>query len=331
MRKLIGPRLAAAVVAFALLAAGCGVTAGGRAGHTHAELVNLRFLVPNTPGGGFDLTARTAVKAMEEAGIARGVEVFNLVGAGGTVGLARLVNERGNDELIMMMGLGVVGSVYTNQSDATLENTTPLANLIEEPGSIVVPSGSPFQTLDDFIQAWRADPGSVTIGGGSSPGGPDHLLLMQLAQAVGINVKDVNYVGYEGGGELLPAILGSQVVAAASGVGEYLDQVQAGAIRVLAVTSEKPLEGVDAPTLTEQGIDLVFANWRGVVAPPGIDEAARDRLIAALDQLHASPQWQEALVANRWTDAYTSGDEFATFIREQTQRVAGVLTELGLA
>jgi putative tricarboxylic transport membrane protein len=325
-------RLAATAVVLALLATACGVTrdddAGGAA---EGALTDLRIIVPNNPGGGYDITARTAAKAMEDAGIARAIEVFNLAGAGGTVALARLVNERGNGELMMMMGLGVVGSQYTNQSAATLADTTPLARLIEEPGIIVVSADSPYDTLDDLLQTWKADPGSVTAGGASSPGGPDYLLTMQLAKTVGIDPKQVNYVGYDSGGQLLPAVLGDRVGFAASGVGEYLDQVQAGTIRVLAVTSEERLDNLDAPTLTEQDVDFVFTNWRGLVAPPGIDQASRETLLRALDALHESTQWQDALETNGWTGAYLTGGEFAGFLEEQDQRVRGLLSELGLA
>jgi putative tricarboxylic transport membrane protein len=325
-------RLAAMAAVLALLATACGVTrddAGG--GAADSTLTDLRIMVPNNPGGGYDITARTAAKAMEDAGIVPAIEVFNLAGAGGTVALARLVNERGNGELMMMMGLGVVGSQYTNQSAATLADTTALARLIEEPGIIVVSADSPYQTLDDLLQAWKADPGSVTVGGASSPGGPDHLLPMQLAQTVGIDPKQVNYVGYDSGGELLPAVLGNKLGFAASGVGEYLDQIQAGTIRVLAVTSEERLDNLDAPTLTEQDIDLVFTNWRGLVAPPDIDDASRDALVGALDALHESSQWRDALETNGWTDAYLTGEEYAEFVSAQDQRVRGVLSELGLA
>ena len=137
------------------------------------------------------------------------------------------------------------------------------------------------------MKAWKADPSKLAVGGGSSPGGPDHLLPMQLAQAVGMDPKDVNFVSYDGGGDLLPAILGNKLGFAASGAGEYLDQIESGDIRVLATSGEKRLEGVDAPTLTESGIDLVFTNWRGIVAPPGICADPRPRT-ALLEKTHAT-------------------------------------------
>ena len=319
--------LAASVLVAALAATGCGQAAGGGA----QQFTGLRVMVPNSPGGGYDVTARTAARAMEEARLARNVEVFNLPGAGGTVGLQRLVNEKGNGKLLMQMGLGVVGSVQTNKSKATLADTTPIARLIEEPDVIVVTKDSPYKTLDDLIKDWKANPGKVPVGGGSSPGGPDHLAPMLTAEAVGIAPKKVNYVSYDGGGDLLAAILGKQVKFGVSGVGEYADQIASGQLRVLAVTSPKRAPGIDAPTLTESGVDVKFTNWRGIVAPPGLSSADRKQLIALIDDLRDSPQWKAALKKNGWTDAYLSGEDFGTFMESEDKRVAHVLSTLGLA
>lgn len=298
---------------------------------TTASLRSLRVLVPNAPGGGYDITARTAAKAMEDAELIRNTEVFNLPGAGGTVGLGRTVSERGNGKLVMSMGLGVVGSVYTNKAPSSLLDTTPIAKLIEEPDIVVVGADSPYRTLDELVAAWRANPGEVTIGGGSSPGGPDHLAPMLIAKAVGLDPRRVNYIPYDGGGELLASVLGGKVAFGVSGVGEYRDQIEAGQIRVLAVTSGSRLPGVDAPTLRESGVDVEFNNWRGVVAPPGISDADRARLVDLFTDLHGTPQWREALARNGWTDAFAPGDEFGAFLREENDRVATVLKDLGLA
>ncbi|MEV1114228.1 tripartite tricarboxylate transporter substrate-binding protein [Actinosynnema sp. NPDC049800] len=298
---------------------------------TTASLRSLRVLVPNAPGGGYDITARTAAKSMEDAELIRNTEVFNLPGAGGTVGLGRTVSERGNGKLVMSMGLGVVGSVYTNKAPSSLLDTTPIAKLIEEPDIVVVGADSPYRTLDELVAAWRANPGEVTVGGGSSPGGPDHLAPMLIAKAVGLDPRRVNYIPYDGGGELLASVLGGKVAFGVSGVGEYRDQIEAGQIRVLAVTSGSRLPGVDAPTLRESGVDVEFNNWRGVVAPPGISDADRARLVDLFTDLHGTPQWREALARNGWTDAFAPGDEFGAFLREENDRVATVLKDLGLA
>ena len=257
----------------ALLLSACGATAdkGTAAASSGGDkpATGLQLMVPNSPGGGYDTTARTAAKVLEAQKITSSVQVFNLPGAGGTVGLQRIVNEKGNGKLAMQMGLGVVGAAYTQKSKATLNDTTPIAKLIEEAGAIVVPKDSPYQDINQLVAAWKKDPKKMAVGGGSSPGGPDHLLPMQLAKAVGIDPKQVSFVSYDGGGELLPALLGNKIAFGASGFGEFLDHVEAGDVRVLAVTSEQPVEALkDVKTLKQQGIDLVFTNWRGIVAPP---------------------------------------------------------------
>jgi putative tricarboxylic transport membrane protein len=288
------------------------------------------MMVPNSPGGGYDLTARTAVKIMEDDDITGRVEVFNVLGAGGTVAMARLINERGNGDLMMTMGLGVVGSVFTNGSSARASDATALAKLIEDPGAVFVPADSPFKTIDDLVAAWKADPSKVTVGGGSSPGGPDHLFPMELARAVGVDPKSVNYITYDGGGDLLTALLGKKITVGTSSPGELIDQIEAGQLRVLAVSGEERVEGVDAPTLKESGIDLTFANWRGVLAPPGISDKDKNAMVKALEEMHGTPQWKEALVTNGWTDAFMTGADFEKFLKDQDNRVSSTLTELGL-
>ncbi|MDQ0827450.1 putative tricarboxylic transport membrane protein [Arthrobacter sp. SLBN-122] len=336
MRQIRALRIAAVAAGIALMATGCGATSKSSTGAESSgaaagPITGLQIMVPNTPGGGYDTTARAAAKVLDDEKISTNTEVFNLAGAGGTVGLARVVNEKGNGDLAMLMGLGVVGASYTNKSESKLTDTTPLARLIEEPGAIMVGKDSPYKTIDDLVKAWKADPGSIAVGGGSSPGGPDHLLPMQLAGAVGIDATKVNFVSYDGGGDLLPAILGNKLGFAASGAGEYLKQIESGEVRVLATSGEKRLEGVDAPTLKESNIDLVFTNWRGVVAPPGISDKDKASLIAALEKMHGTAGWKEALKTHGWTDAFITGDQFKTFLTEQDKRVADVLTKLGLA
>ena len=328
-------RLGAVIAAGALALSACGATANNdAAAETNgnaAPATGLQLMVPNSPGGGYDTTARTAAKVMEAEKITGTVQVFNLPGAGGTVGLQRVVNEKGNGKLAMQMGLGVVGAAYTQKSQAKLSDTTPIAKLIEEAGAIVVPKDSPYTDIKSLVDAWKKDPSKVNVGGGSSPGGPDHLLPMQLAQAVGIEPKKVSYISYDGGGELLPAIIGKKIAFGASGFGEFLDQVKAGQVRVLAVTSEQRIEALpDVPTLKESGINLVFTNWRGIVAPPGISDADKKVWVDALTKMHDSKGWKDELTKRGWTDAFVPGEEFGTFLTDQDKAVADILKSLGL-
>lgn len=315
------------VVALTMLLAlgACGTSAA------EATLVNpTRMMVPNTPGGGYDITARVTARVMEDAGISGHMEIFNVPGDGGSVALARLMNETGNRGLVMMMGLGVVGSSYANGSRIKVSDATPVAKLLEEPEGILVRADSPYRTVGDLVAAWKASPHSVTVGGGSAVGGPDHLFPMELARAAGIRITDVKYQSYSGGGELLPALLGSKIAFGTSGIAEYEEQIASGQLRVLAVSSQDRQPGIAAPTLRESGIDLAFTNWRGLMAPPGLSDPDRKRLIEALTRLHESPAWKQALSDNGWEDSFITGADFDTFLKQQESTVASNLTELGL-
>jgi putative tricarboxylic transport membrane protein len=317
---------AVAAVVVLITAAGCVIDGDG------GDLSGLRIMVPNRPGSGFDITARTVAKVLGDERITRDVEVFNLPGADGTVGLARLVYESGNPRLLMLMGLGVVAGQHSHDSRATLRETTPIARLMQEPGIVVVTKDSEYRTMDDLVAAWRRDPAALKLGGGSAKGGPDHVAAMLVAQAAGISTVAANtsYRGYQGGGELLAAILGRKVDFGISGIGEYASHVESGELRVLGVTSERPVPDVDAPTLKGLGYEAVFTNWRGIVAPPGLSDADVSELRGVIARLHGSSEWRTALARNGWTDAYLDGDAFGQFVREESDRVGDVLADLGL-
>jgi putative tricarboxylic transport membrane protein len=319
--------LVLALVLTAWLSAGCGVTRGD-------EGNDMTMMIPNSPGGGYDQTGRAAVSVLERDQILDGsFEVTNVIGAGGSVAMTRLMNAEGDNHMMMTAGLGVVGSLYSFGVDYKLQDATPLAQLIEDQEGVLVPADSPYKTIDEFLAAWKKDPGGIAVGGGSSPGGPDHLFPMQLASAVGIDPRKVRYVSYDGGGPLTSALLGHKVKVGFSGVGEFEGQIEAGELRLLAVSGDERLTNdavKDAPTLQESGVDLTFTNWRGVLAPPGISEERRQQLIALLEEMHDSPEWQQALEDNGWIDAFRTGDEFTAFLEEQDARVADTLKELEL-
>jgi putative tricarboxylic transport membrane protein len=301
--------------------------AGGCAADDDPE---LRLMVPNAPGSGYDITARTIATAMDVAAVRHGVEVFNLPGSGGMVGLRRLVYEQGNGALMMLMGLGLVGAQHTTPISVTLDAVTPIARLIEEPEVVVVTSDSPLRSLDDLVRAWRAGPEGLAVGGGSSPGGPDHLAAMLMAKAAGVAPTTVRYAQHDGGGVLLAAVLSKRVAFAVSSLGETASQIASGQLRVLATTGRDRAEGVDAPTLRAAGLDVVFANWRGLVAPPGLDAAHLADLGTVVARLRDSATWQQAIAGHRWTDSWLAGDGFGAFLREQDTRVTQILGELGL-
>lgn len=293
------------------------------------DLSRLRLMVPASPGGGWDTTARVLQRVMQQAGLARNVQVFNVEGAGGTIGLGQLSRET-DDALLMMMGLVMVGAVETNESAVKLTQVEPVARLIGEAEIVVAPANAPFDDLQGFVEAWRADPRGTPIAGGSA-GGTDQILAGLLAKAGGVDPKQLNYIAYSGGGESLAALLGSQVAAGISGVGEYGEQVLSGDLKGLAVSSAQRAGQVpDVPTIMESGFDVEVLNWRGLMTRPGISPEALQELTNLVTAAHDSPEWAEVLAKQGWDDLLMTGPDFKAFLAEEEARVQGVLKEIGL-
>ncbi len=316
-----------AALAIAVLS-GCGnSTSSGSGGSDGAKA--LRIMAPADPGGGWDTTSRTAEQALKTAEPSRKVEVFNVPGAGGTIGLAQLAGEKGNGNLLMTMGLVMVGAVEQNKSKVTLAEVTPIAKLTEEYEILVVPAESPYKTMADLVTAWKADPAKIAIAGGSA-GGTDHILAGLVAKAAGVDVKQINYIAHAGGGEALNALLGNKVALGISGISEFAEHVKSGKLRALAVSGPSRDANVDAPTLKESGLEVELANWRGLVAPPGVSDADKQALTALVTKMHDSQAWKDALSTKGWIDAFQTGPEFADFLTQEQTRIKAIIADMGL-
>ena len=293
----------------------------------------MQIIVPADPGGGWDQTGRALSQVLLEDDLVGSAPVTNIGGAGGTVGLASLANER-DPYTLMVMGLVMVGAVETNASASRIEDMTPIARLTDEPLVVVVPEASPYETLEDLVDAIVEDGQSVTITGGSA-GGADHILAGLLLTEAGLDSDEIteklNYIPNSGGGEAVTMLLGGNASAGISGVGEFSEFVADGSMRALAVSSDVPAALLpDTPTIQDEGYDVVLTNWRGVIAPGGITDAEKAALVDLVTALHDSEQWQSVLEERGWTDAFLAGDEFAEFVDGNVSEVSDTLAAIGL-
>ncbi len=295
-------------------------------------LDQIRLLAPAAPGSGWDQTARAMQDALQTGRIAGSVSVTNVPGAAGTVGLAQFVNQqRGDARSLLLTGLAMVGGILTNNSPMTLDAVVPVARLIGEYGVIVVKPDSPIRRLADITQRLRANPGEVSWAGGSA-GSADHIMLGLIAKAIGVQPQRLAYTAFSGGGQAAAAIMGGHVVAGASGIGEWESQIRAGLLRAVAVSSPQRLPGYETlPTFKEEGVDVELANWRGVMAAPGISAEQRAALVGAVTRMRETESWRGAMQRYGWMDLFVAGDEFAAFLRQNREQVAGVMRDLGLA
>ncbi|AZG12979.1 MULTISPECIES: Bug family tripartite tricarboxylate transporter substrate binding protein [Cupriavidus] len=290
---------------------------------------NLKVMIGANPGGGYDQTGRSIGAAMVAAGTAKTASYDNKGGAGGTIGLTQFVNtDKGNPNALIVTGAVMVGAIETNRPPVTLKNATPIARLFADTMVITVPASSPIKSMKDLTTQLKANPGSVSWGGGSK-GSIDHILAGLIAKDVGVDPKKINYVPFQGGGEASASILGGHVTVGIAGVSEFLPFIKTGKMRALAVTSKD--RTADIPTLKEQGVNVEIYNWRGVYGAPGISADQRKALIDAVVKGTENKVWKDALQKNDWTPFLLTGDEFGKFVDAESARLGATLRELGVA
>jgi len=294
-----------------------------------AQVKGLELIAPASPGGGWDQHARAVQQILQKLDLASGVQVANIPGAGGTIGLAQFVTAKKRAPALLVGGQIMVGAIVTNKSPVTLDQVTPLARLTGEYTAIVVPTDSPLTSFDQLIEKFKSDPGSVSWGGGSA-GGSDQILAGLIAKQLKVEPSKINYVATAGGGELMSSILGGHITLAMGGYNEFAPQIQTGKLRALAISSPQRLPGIDTPTLKEQGVDLEFVNWRGIFAQAGIKASEKKQLDEMIGKMVASAEWKETLNQRGWIDQYQPADQFAGFLKGERAQIESTLTELGL-
>jgi len=295
-----------------------------------AELSELRIMAPAGPGGGWDQTARSIQSTLQAEGLVSNIQVENVAGAGGTIGLQQFVNRSSGDPAATIVGGYVmVGAIIANASPVSLTDVTPLARLTGEYVVVVAEADSPINNAEDLAAALAEDAGSVTWAGGSA-GGVDHIAAGLFAQAADVDPATINYIPYSGGGEALAAILGGQVTVGVSGFSEFSAQIEAGSVKVIGITAPERQDYLDAPTFAEQGYDVEVQNWRMIAGAPGITDEQKTELVTTIETMAASDAWAEVLASRGWVDTFLAGDEFTEYLNGEIEDTAAILTELGI-
>lgn len=295
-----------------------------------AAAADYTIMAPAAPGGGWDQTARAMQATLRDEGISGNVQVVNVPGAGGTIGLAQFVNQAAGDpSQLIVGGYVMVGAILTNNSPVNLSMVTPIARLTGEAVAIVAHADSPIQTVDDLVAALKADPGAVSWAGGSA-GGADHITAGLIAQAVDVDPTAINYIAFSGGGEALAAILGGQVSVGISGYSEFAPQIEAGQLKLIAHSGESRIEGIDAPTLEEAGVDVVLENWRMVLAAPGLEGDQVEEITADMVSMATSDAWQTVLAERGWVDRLLTGAELQAQLEADIAATEAILRDIGL-
>lgn len=295
----------------------------------------LEFIAPSGAGGGWDLTIRTVAKVLQDTKLVEAnMPVTNKAGSGGGVNLAYMQTQKGSEKLISVYSPPILLIELNGSSEFGYEDTTPLARLITDYGAFVVPKDSKYQTITEVMDALKADPKSVKIGGNSAAGSMDHIQFLIMAKAAGVqNLKDIDYISFQDG-TATAQILGGHIDLLTTGLGDVQALVESGDLRALAHTgAERVGEGVlaEIPTCKEQGIDAVFENWRGLFGAPEMPEYAVKFWEETLAKMVETDEWKTEAAKHGWAPAYLNQADFKTFLKETNDSYKVILDEIGLA
>lgn len=315
--------LLAATVAFSMAGS---AFAGG-----HQVLDSIHFLIPGGAGGGWDGTARGTGEALTNAGLVGSASYENMSGGGGGKAIGYLIeNAESNHGTLMVNSTPIVIRSLTGVFPHNFRDLTLVAGTIGDYAAIVVGKDSPINSMKDLIAAYQADPRGTAIGGGSVPGGMDHLVAAMAMQAAGEDPTAVKYIAYDAGGKAMAALLSGEIQALSTGFSEAVALAEAGEVKIIGVTSDDRVPAyADAPTMKEQGIDTSFVNWRGFFAAPGLPA---DKLAAyqdAITKMYDTPEWEAVRARNGWVNIHNSGSDFSTFLENQEKEISDLMKKLG--
>ena len=304
----------------------------------HAETIRsgqlldeVHFLIPAGPGGGWDGTARGIGEALRKSGLVERVSYENLSGGGGGRAIARLIEtaDRQQNTLLISSTPIVVRSLQ-GIFPQSFRDLRVIGSVIADYTAILVRADSPHTDFNSLAASYQQDPRSVKIAGGSVRGSTDHFVVAKAMQLAGGTPRSIVYVAYDGGGKAMAGLLTGECDALSTGLSEAIEMHRAGEVRILAITAPQRLtELPDVRTLTETGLPLTFANWRGFFAAPGLTEQRYKQMINTVEAVVETSEFEEIRSRNGWSRLQLSDQAFYDYLEQQEQEIGELMRQLG--
>ena len=295
----------------------------------------IHFVIGGGAGGGWDGTARGTGEALTKSGMLKSASFENMSGGGGGKALAFMINTQPKNTILVQSTPLVLRSITRHEGYVTgsgvlsYKDVTPIAGVIGDYGAIAVAKDSPYKNFKDVVDAYKKNPSSIKMAGGSVRGSMDHLIGALAFQAAGANPNDVAYIPYDAGGKALAGLLSGETQIISTGLGELMgarDQV-----RIIGITApSRVADAPDAPTLKEQGYDVQFVNWRGFFGPPNMSNKDKKALSTMLGKVMKTPEWEAVRKRNAWVNIYNSDKDFVKFLEKQTVEMTALMKKLGV-
>lgn len=292
---------------------------------------SIHFLIPGGAGGGWDGTARGTGEALTNAGLVGSASYENMSGGGGGKAIGYLIeNADSQHGTLMVNSTPIVIRSLTGVFPHNFRDLTLVSGTIGDFAAIVVSKDSPLNNMGELLEAYKADPSATAMGGGSVPGGMDHLVAAMVMKAAGEDPTAVKYIPYDAGGKAMAALLSGEIKALSTGFSEAVELAASGEVKILGVTSDERVDAApDAMTMKEQGIDTSFVNWRGFFAAPGLPDDKLSGYQDAIAKMYETPEWEEVRARNGWVNIHNSGKDFNTFLENQEKVIGDLMKELG--
>ncbi|MGH1359464.1 MAG: tripartite tricarboxylate transporter substrate binding protein [Burkholderiaceae bacterium] len=328
-RGIAATLLATTAAAFALTIATPATPAGAA---DKSPIENLHFLIPGGAGGGWDGTARGTGEALTKSGLVSNASFENMSGGGGGKAIGYLIENADSNKETIMVGSTpfVIRGLTGRYKGKTFRDLTMIAGTIGDYAALVVNKNSPIKDFKQLVAQYKKDPRSVALGGGSVPGGMDHLVAAMIMKTAGAEPTKVKYIPYDAGGKAMAALLSGEIKALSTGFSEAVELAKAGEVRIIGITAAERIDTYkEAPTFKEQGVDAQFVNWRGFFAAPGLDDARATEVRNAIAAMYDTPEWEAVRKRNGWVNIHNPGDKFVSFLNEQEKTIGSLMKELG--
>ncbi len=310
--------------------AAMGLTGPALAGG-HQVVDSIHFLIPGGAGGGWDGTARGTGEALTKSGLVGSASYENMSGGGGGKAIGFLIeNADSNHGTLMVNSTPIVIRSLTGVFPHNFRDLTLVSGTIGDYAAMVVGKDSAINNMADLVAAYDANPSGTAIGGGSVPGGMDHLVAAMVMEAAGKDALNVKYIPYDAGGKAMAALLSGEIAALSTGFSEAVALAQAGEVKIIGVTADERVAAMDsAMTMKEQGIDTSFVNWRGFFAAPGLPADKLAMYQDAIAKMYDTPEWEEVRARNGWVNIHNPGDDFKSFLEDQEKVIGDLMKKLG--
>ena len=313
-------RLQTMLVALALC------VAGGTAVAQEYPSKPVRFVVPYVPGGSTSVISRIlAQKFQEQTG--QSMVIDNRPGAGSNIG-SDLVAKAPSDGYTLLLGtssLAINTSLYSKMSFDPIKDLAPISSLITAPNVLAVPVALPINSVKDLIDDARANPGKLNYGS-SGNGATNHMAMEMLKTMAGVQIQ---HIPYKGGGDALAGILSGQIQVMFNPASTLVPHEKGGRLRLLAVTNDKRVEGLDLPTVAETLPGFESSVWFGVFAPAGTPKPIVDKVNAVVNSALKDKEMIEVLRRAGMTATGGTVEQMRSTLATDTVRWAAVVKASG--